>query len=305
MSVPRHKLHAEGPELSRLVWGAWRALKVPGLDTPAPLARFIAEAVEMGVTSFDHADIYGGYRMEALFGEALKLWGGPRRQIEIVTKCGIGAKAPTRPEHYVGHRDTSAAHIRASVDRSLAHFGTDYLDLLLIHRPDPFMDADDAARGLEDVVKAGKVRSIGVSNHLPSQLDLLQSRLSLPLVTNQVQASVMHVDPFFDGTFDQAQQMRASPMIWSPLGGGAIFTGEDAVSIRVRAALQQVGARMGVEDISQVALAWLLAHPAGLVPVLGTGSAQRLKAAIAASTLSFDRQDWFVLMEAARGVPMP
>jgi predicted oxidoreductase len=243
--------------------------------------------------------------MEALFGEALTLWGGDRSRIEIITKCGIASKAPARPEHRVGHRDTSASHIRASVDRSLAHFGRDYLDLLLIHRPDPFMDADETARGLEDVVKAGKVRAIGISNHEPSQVALLQSRLSIPLVTNQVQASVLHLDPFFDGTFDQSQQLRARPMIWSPLGGGAIFSGTDEKALRVRAALARIGARMAATDVGQTALAWLMAHPVGAVPVVGTGDIRRLRAAVEACDLSFERQDWFEVLEAARGAPLP
>lgn len=303
--MKRARLHAEGPDFSAVIWGAWRVLKGSGPDSPQALARFIAGAVELGVTSFDHADIYGGYRMEALFGEALTLWGGSRHSIEIITKCGIMAKAPARPEHRIGHRDTRAAHIRASVDASLGHFRTDYLDLLLIHRPDPLMDADETARGLEDVVKAGKVRSVGVSNHAPSQLELLQSRLSIPLTTNQVQASVLHTAPLADGTFDQAQRMRARPMIWSPLGGGALFSGESEQACRVRAALTAIGGRTGISDIGQLALAWLAMHPVGMVPVVGTSSLARLESAVASLDVTLERQDWYAVLEASTGAPLP
>lgn len=303
--MKRIRLHEAAPEMSAIVWGAWRVLKSSALATPEALARFIAEAVDLGITTFDHADIYGGYRMEALFGEALAQWGGARHRIEIVTKCGIMSKAPARPDHRVAHRDTTAAHIRASVEASLGHFRTDIIDLLLIHRPDPFMDADETARGLEAVVKAGKVRSVGVSNFTPAQIGLLRSRLSIPLVTNQVQASVMHLDPFFDGTFDQAQMLRARPMIWSPMAGGAFLTGNDDRAVRVRQALEAVAARAGQGDASQWALAWLLAHPAGLVPVIGTGTSARLQNAVEASRLSFERQGWYEVLEASRGVPLP
>ncbi|HRJ69626.1 MAG TPA: aldo/keto reductase [Beijerinckiaceae bacterium] len=304
MPVPRIRLHASGPELSRLVAGAWRFLRGEVTTTPKELAGFIEGCLALGITSFDHADVYGGYAMEALFGAALKEWGGRRSQIEIVTKCGIRAVNPRWPETRIKHYDTSAAHIRSAVDRSLANFGTDYIDLLLIHRPDPFMDAADCARGLEEVVRAGKVRAVGVSNFAPSQVRLLQSALSLPLVTNQIEYSVLWPDPNFDGTLDQAQELKAAPMIWSPLGGGKLFSDEPS-ALRVRPVLEALRAKHGAEDIGSIALAWLLMHPSRPVPVLGSTRIDRIAAATGALDVRLDRQDWFAIHEAAMGEPVP
>lgn len=305
MTVTRHTLHPEGPTLSRLVWGAWRALDGEATRTPRGLAGVIEACLDLGITSFDHADIYGGYGVESLFGEALQAWRGERERIEIVTKCGIALVKPARPDHRVKHYDTSGEHIRRSVDASLKALRTDYVDLLLLHRPDPLMDAEETARALEALVAAGKVRHLGVSNHTPAQADLLQARLGLPLVTNQIEASVLHTAPLADGTFDHAQARRMSPMIWSPLGGGRLFTGEDPQALRLRASLEAAAARLGADGIGPVALAWLLRHPSGPVPVVGSSQPARLKALAAAERLDMDRQTWFEILEASTGRPVP
>ena len=300
--ISRRRLSPLGPDVSRIVWGAWRCLDGAESNTPEKLARIIAGCRDMGITTFDHADIYGGYAVEEVFGRALRLWGGDRSRIEIVTKCDIAIAHPSRPHNRVKHYDTSRGHILASVDRSLANLGTDYVDLLLIHRPDPFMDADETARGLEDVVDAGKVRFVGVSDHATSQMELLQSRLAIPLVTNQIELSVVRTDPLFDGTLDQAQQQRQSPMAWSPLGGGGLFSGASADGARLRACLGRIAAMQGHDDIGRVAIQWLLAHPAGVVPVLGTSRLDRLASQAAADGTMLDRQTWFEILEASRGV---
>ncbi len=291
--------------LSRLVFGTWRLLK--GTDRPeaAAVARLIAAALDQGMTSFDHADIYGNYEVEALFGEGLKQWGGRREDIELVTKCDIMLKSANRPQNRVKHYDTSTAHISASIERSLKNFGTDYLDLLLIHRPDPLMDADETARALEAAVKAGKVRAVGVSNFMPSQFDLLASRLSVPLVTNQIELSVLETSALLDGRLDHAQRLRYAPMAWSPLGGGALFSGGDAREERVRKVLGEVADKIGAVDIAAVALAWLLRHPSRPVPVLGTTRPERLAGMAGALSIAMDRQDWFAILEASMGQPMP
>ncbi|MGH7004123.1 MAG: aldo/keto reductase, partial [Alphaproteobacteria bacterium] len=192
-------------------------------------------------------------------------------------------------------------HIRASVERSLANLGTDYLDLLLIHRPDPLMNADETAAGLAGVVEAGKVRAVGVSNFSASQFDLLASRLPFPLVTNQVEMSVMHTAPLTDGSLDHAQRLAYAPMIWSPLGGGSLFSGEGEREKRVRDALGRVAAQWGGVDISAVAIAWLLRHPARLIPVLGSLKAERLAAMATALDMVLERQQWFEILAASTG----
>lgn len=171
--------------LSRLVFGASRLLDSAARPDADQVARLIGTAVDLGLTSFDHADIYGHYEVEAAFGAGLARWKGKRDSIELISKCGIMLKSPNRPDNRLKHYDTSAGHIAASVDRSLANLGTDYLDLLLLHRPDPLMDADETATALAGLVKAGKVRAVGVSNFTPSQFDLLASRMPFALATNQ------------------------------------------------------------------------------------------------------------------------
>jgi predicted oxidoreductase len=210
-------------------------------------------------------------------------------------------KSDVRPENRVKHYDTSARHIKASVERSLQNLHTDYIDVLLIHRPDPLMNADETAAGLADVVQAGKVRAVGVSNFSPSQFDLLASRLPFPLITNQIEMSVLHTEPLTDGSLDHAQRLNYAPMIWSPLGGGSLFTGEGAQEKRLRATLNEVAGDLGGADISAVAIAWLLRHPAGLIPVLGSLKVERLAAMATALDIELERQQWFAILKAGTG----
>ncbi|QRN98329.1 aldo/keto reductase [Archangium violaceum] len=305
MTVGRQKLHPEGLELSRLVCGLWRALQSEETREPTGVARLMDVCLELGITSFDHADIYGDYQVEALFGRALREWRGDRRRIELITKCDIMLQSGQRPANRVKHYDTSRAHILASVENSLRNFGTDYLDLLLIHRPDPLMDADETAAALDEVCRSGKVRYVGVSNHTPEQLSLLQSRLSRPLVTNQVELSVLHLEPLHDGTLDQAQRLRMAPMAWSPLGGGNLFKGQGEREQRVRQALSDVAAEQGHDNLGAVAIAWLLRHPSHPVPVLGSSRVERLRDLARGESLALTRQQWFSIWQASAGRPAP
>ncbi|WP_269930543.1 aldo/keto reductase [Aminobacter sp. HY435] len=289
-----------GPVLSRLVFGAWRLLD-DGRPSPEDVARLIGTAADLGLTSFDHADIYGNYEVEAAFGAGLARWGGRREDIQIISKCGIMLKSANRPGNRLKFYDTGAAHIAASAERSLKNLGTDYLDLLLIHRPDPLMDADETAAALEKLVSAGKVRAVGVSNFTPAQYDLLASRLAIPLVTNQIEHSVMETSALIDGRLDHAQRLGYAPMIWSPLGGGSLFAGDGAREHRLRAALTAVAGETGANDIGAVAIAWLLRHPARLVPVLGTMKPARLATLARALDVTLDRQQWFSILEASEG----
>lgn len=300
MTVGRQRLHPDGPELSRLVWGAWRSLKSPETDTPPKLARLIEGCLELGITSFDHADVYGGYQAEALFGAALSEWRGDRGRIELVTKCGVGLVGPARPAHRVKHYDSGAAHVRASLEASLRSLGTDHVDLLLLHRPDPLMDADATAEVLARLQQEGKTRAVGVSNHTPAQFDLLQSRLPVPLVTNQIELSLLHPEPLVDGMLDHIQRRRIAPMAWSPLGGGGLFRQEGPLA----AALERAAREHGL-DAGCIALAWLLRLPARPLPVLGTTRLDRLRGLARAEGLALDRQSWFELYQASLGHQVP
>lgn len=299
MSVPQIQLHANGPLVSRIVFGAWR-LNTWELST-AQLLELLHTCVELGITTIDHADIYGSYTCEALFGAALREEPGLRERIQLISKCGIKLVSPQRPEHGMKMYDTSCAHILSSVENSLRALGTDYLDLLLLHRPDPFMDVDETAAALMELHSSGKVLFVGVSNFTPSQYDLLASRLSIPLVTNQIEMSVLKLNAFQDGSLDQCQRLKIAPMAWSPMGGGSLFTGTTPQVQRVREALVEVGAEIGATSVDQVALAWLLCHPAGIVPILGTGKAERVKAAAGAVELKMTREHWFKIWVASMG----
>ncbi len=303
MLVPRLRLGGAGPEVSRLVFGVWR-LMAWNLDDVG-LRTLIESCAELGITTIDHADIYGSYGCEERFGRMLDHAPGLRDRLELVTKCGIKLVSERRPEHRLKHYDSSSAHIAASVDRSLRMLRTDRIDLLLIHRPDPLMNADDTAAGLESVVRAGKVRHVGVSNFTPAQFDLLASRLSIPLVTNQIELSVLRLEPFVDGTLDHAQRLRIAPMAWSPLAGGRLFRTDDPQAQRVRAALVEVGRDHGGAAGDQVAFAWLLAHPARIVPIVGSGNIERIRGAAGATTLALTREQWFRIWTASTGRDVP
>lgn len=296
-------LSAVGPNCSRLALGMWRAAEWN--LSRAELLEYIETCLGLGITTFDHADIYGDYTCEQLFGDALAEARSLRSQMQLITKCGIKLISPNRPSHRIKHYDTSREHIVTSVESSLRQLRTDFVDAVLIHRPDPLMNADDVAEAFIHLRQSGKALHFGVSNFTPSQFNLLASRLDFPLITNQIEISVQHLDPFWDGTIDQCQQLQIAPIAWSPLGGGNIFSATDAQSVRLREALTTVGQDLGGAKLDQVALAWLLAHPAHIVPILGSGSIERLKSAIASTTLSLSREQWFTIWTAATGKDVP
>lgn len=296
-------LSPTGPEFSRIIPGLMR-LKEWGMSA-AELRGWIEALLDMGISTFDHANIYGGYSNEERFGAALAGDSSLRHKMQLISKTGIELLSEQRPDTTIKHYDTSSTSIIAEAERSLRLLQTDYLDVLLVHRPDPLMDADDIAHAFNRLVREGKVRYVGVSNFSPSQFSLLQSRLDMPLVSNQVEASVLHLDPFYDGTFDQAQQLRRAPMVWSPLAGGAIFRGDDERSARVKVALQRVGDELGGKPLDQIALAWLLQHPVKMLPVVGTGKLERIQSAAVALEITMSRQQWFSILEASQGHEVP
>ncbi|PSB19601.1 oxidoreductase [filamentous cyanobacterium CCP2] len=302
MQTSRIALHPDGLTCSRLIWGVWR-LAEWNIST-TELRSFIDTCLELGITTFDHADIYGEYTCESLFGEALKTNSYLRDRMQLVSKYGIKLVSPNRPEHTLKHYDTSQQHLLASVENSLQNLQTDRLDLLLIHRPDPFMNADEVAEAFTKLRQAGKVLYFGVSNFTPSQFDLLASRLDFPLITNQIELSVMHLTPFEDGTLEQCQRLRIAPMAWSPLGGGELFSGETPKVIRLRQALEVIAQELNA-TIDQIALAWLLAHPVNIVPILGSGNLDRIRSAVGAERFHLPRVEWVTILIASTGVPVP
>lgn len=297
--VQRITLAPQGPEFSRFVMGYWRLMDWN--MSPLQLASFIEEHIDLGVTTVDHADIYGGYQCEAAFGEALKLVPALRDRMEIVTKCGIATTA--KPEHALGHYITDSAHIIKSAEQSLVNLATDRIDLLLIHRPDPLMDADEVAEAFLNLHQSGKVRHFGVSNFTPAQFALLQSRLPFTLATNQVEISPVHQPLLLDGTLDQLQQLRIRPMAWSCLGGGRLFNDDEFQPLRNE--LDTIARELNAESIEQVVYAWILRLLSKALPIIGSGKIERVRSALAAEELQMTRQQWFRIRKAALGYDVP
>jgi predicted oxidoreductase len=301
MKMPRVELNP-GLSLSRLAYGVWRLSEAADTSAQAVAGR-IQACLDQGITTFDHADIYGGYSCEALFGAVLRAQPGLKARIEIVTKCDIMLVSDQRPDNRVKHYDTSAAHVQASVERSLKNIGVDAIDLLLIHRPDPLMDHHALGACLDRLIQSGKVRAAGVSNFMSWEMELLQSAMKNRLVTNQIEIGLMQTRGFVDGQIAHAQRLGVPVMAWSPLGGGRLF-GQDAAALRLRPALQRIAGAQGVDE-SAVAIAWLLHHPARIIPVLGTNDPARIARMQDALRVTLDRQTWFELYSLANGAAVP
>ena len=288
--------------LSRIVWGIMRLLDWD--RSPAESASLVHKALELGITSFDHADIYGKFGVEEAFGKVLAEAKLRREDYQIVTKTGIRFPADAYPEVYVMHYNTTKEHIIAQARRSVRLLGCEYIDILLIHRPDPLTDADEVAEAFQALKDEGTVRNFGVSNFTPSQFNLLQSRMDFPLVTNQVSFSVIRSGVAFDGTLDQAQELRRPPMAYSPVAGGGLYIVKDERHDAAREMLEKVAQAHGTTS-EIIAYAWVLAHPSKPMPIVGSGKEERLRAAVSALDIKLDRQEWFSLLAAARGFDVP
>lgn len=282
--------------LSRLVYGMWR-LGDDADTSPAHVQAKIEACLAQGITSFDQADIYGGYTAEAILGAALRAAPGLRDRMEIVTKCDIVAPVGRHAGARVKHYDTSAAHINASVEASLREMAIESIDLLLVHRPDPLMDHHETGAALDALVAQGKVRAVGVSNFRPWDVRLLQSAMSAPLVTNQIELSLSAHEGFTNGDVAFHQETGTPIMAWSPLAGGQLLAQADG---GLRERLAEIGAAHGT-DWSAVAVAWLLRHPARILPVLGTNSLARIASIGDALKVRIDRVTWFELYSLALG----
>ncbi len=295
--IPKIKL---GKQLavSQLVYGVWRLADDADTST-AQVRRKIDACLQQGMSSFDHADIYGDYRCEAVFGQALAEAPELRAQMQLISKCDIMLLSGQYPARRVKYYDTSPAHLNYSVDNSLQRLHTDHLDLLLLHRPDPLMDAEATGRALDTLIASGKVKAVGVSNFKTGDWELLQGAMHYPLLTNQIEMSLLQRDAFTDGTLAYLQRLQVKPMAWSPLAGGRLFA-EDAAALRVRPVLEQI-AQAHECGIDHVAIAWLLAHPAGILPIVGTNDLSRIQAMHKALEINIDRETWFELWTAAAG----
>ena len=282
--------------LSRIIYGMWR-LGDDADTSPAHVQAKIESCLAQGITTMDQADIYGGYMAEEILGNALRDAPALKDRIEIVTKCDIVAPVGRHESARVKYYDTGRAHITQSVEDSLRLMGIEAIDLLLIHRPDPLMDHLETGATLDDLVASGKVRSVGVSNFRPWDWDLLQSAMTTRLATNQIEISVLAHHPFTNGDIAFLQRHDIPPMAWSPLAGGALFTPENRA---IHDSLATIAARHD-SDVTSLVVAWLLAHPARIMPVMGTNSLDRIASLGAAAGIGIDRETWYEIYTIALG----
>lgn len=284
---------------SRMIYGMWRLGEADD-TSPTHVQAKIEACLAQGITTMDQADIYGGYMAEEVLGAALKAAPALKDQIEIVTKCDIVAPAGRYAHARGKYYDTSADHIRASVEHSLRLMDVDKIDMLLIHRPDPYMNHYETGAALDEAVASGKVRAVGVSNFKRHDWTLLQSAMETPLTTNQIEISLGEPDAFSNGDVAYLQEMSVPIMAWSPLGGGSLMSGNGPL----QTLMAKCANSAGVEP-SAVAIAWLLAHPANIMPVMGTNNLNRIKTLSDALKVDMDRQTWFELYTAALGHEVP
>jgi len=291
---------ADDLSVSRIVYGMWR-LGDDSDTSPAHVQAKIESCLDQGITTMDQAAVYGGYEAEEILGNALRAAPQLKDRIEIVTKCDIVVPTGRYADARVKHYDTSAAHITDSVDHSLRLMGVDRIDLLLIHRQDPMMDHHETGGALDGLVASGKVRQVGVSNFRPWDMDLLQSAMNTRLATNQIEISVLESAPFTNGDIAYLQQHRIPPMAWSPLAGGALFAPENRA---LHDTLAEIAARQDA-DVAALVVAWLMAHPARIIPVMGTNNLDRIGQIGRAAELIIDRETWFEIYTAAIGEEVP
>ncbi|MDB6120710.1 MAG: ydhF [Verrucomicrobiaceae bacterium] len=303
--VPRTFVSPNGPTFSEIVFGTWRVLDDAATATPENMLARLHKCHELGITTIDTAEIYGVYKVEEFLGQALKLDPALRHKLEIVTKCGIYVPCEFHPDRKTAFYNATAARIVKSTEKSLRFLGTDYIDLLLVHRPDWLTSADETAEGLNQLLKEGKIRSAGVSNYNVHQFDLLNSRMDQPLVTNQIEFHLLNTDAIHDGRLDQAQKHSFNPMAWSPLAGGRLMDPANEAGARVSKACAVMSEKYGNATVDQLAYAWIMAHPSAPLPVIGTNKIERLEAAAKSTAIELEREDWYALWTAAKGHGIP
>ncbi len=277
-----------------MTWGYWGK----NLDKNQ-MIELMNSCIETGITTFDHADIYGGYTTEAAFGNAFGESRIDRNTIQLISKCGIQLPSNNRNTK-IHHYDYSKSHIIWSAEQSLKNLKTEYLDLFLLHRPSPLMQVDEIAEAIEKLKSEGKILDFGVSNFTPIQTDLIQTKIKVNY--NQIEFSATHFEPMFDGSLDYMQTHNIKPLCWSPMG--SIFKKNDEKSVRVKNLATKLSSKYNVE-IDVLLLAWILKHPAGILPVFGTADKTRITNLIKATEVEMELEDWFAFWTESAGNPIP
>lgn len=294
---------SENLKISKLVHGHWRLAEWNYSNQE--LLALTEQLIELGITSFDHADIYGDYACEKLFGNALCLKKDLRKNIQIITKCGIKLISKKFPSTTINHYNYGFEHITKSVDNSLKNFNTDYIDLLLLHRPAPFFNPEEVTKAIDYLKQSGKVLNFGVSNFTPMQFDMLASYTNEKLVTNQVEISPNCLEHFENENVDFFLKNRIKPMAWSPLAGGELLNPQSDKAKRVNKTLVEVGEELNITEIDQVIYSWLLSHPVSIIPIVGSGKIARIKSAINALDIHMTLEQWYKIYIAAKGEALP
>ncbi|RUA18106.1 MAG: aldo/keto reductase [Flavobacteriia bacterium] len=276
-----------------MTWGSW-GKKLSQKE----MVELMHHCIENGLTTFDHADIYGSYSTEADFGNAFADSGIKREDIQLVSKCGI--QLTRGRDNKINHYQYDKDYIIWSAEQSLKKLQTEYLDLLLLHRPSPLMDPDEIASAVDHLMVSGKVKQVGVSNFTPSQVALLEK--AIPVTANQVEFSLTHDEPMYDGTFDDCIANKRLAMAWSPLGN--FFREKNDRTKRIKKVMGPLMEKYGADE-SQLLLAWILRHPANIYPVIGTTSKERITLSAKAAEMELELQDWFALLVASQGHDVP
>lgn len=288
-------------ELSKVIFGCMR-IKDGGVEEKQLLG-MVKQCLDYGIDTFDHAPVYGGYTCEKIFGDAvLKAEPSLREKMKIVTKAGI--VCPGVRDNKVIYYNTTKKEIMTEVEESLQKLSTDYIDLLLIHRPDPFSNPEETADALDTLVKEGKVLNVGVSNYMPSQMDALQKKMKTRIITDQMEFSVKTVENFFNGVSDYSFEKNMPMMAWSPLAGGSIFTGTDEQSIRLRETISAIAEEKNV-DMDVIMYAFLFNHPMDIMAITGTMNMKRVKNAVEALDVKLTYDEWYQILAASRGYNVP
>lgn len=275
-------------------WGAWGKK-----FTTQEMVTQIEKTLEAGITTFDHADIYGDYTTEAEFGKAFAQSGVERESIQLISKCGIQYVGKARL-NTIKHYEYSKEYIVWSVEKSLQDLQTDYLDLLLLHRPSPLLHPDEVLAAISQLKEEGKIIDFGLSNFMPSQVALIQDHLSV--AANQIEFSLTQHEAMYNGQLDQMLHHSITPMAWSPLGN--VFTEQNLQTQRITTLMKELQEKYSATS-DQLLIAWILQHPSAIHPVIGTTNPQRLVNAVEAASIALELQDWFRLLEASQGHKVP
>jgi predicted oxidoreductase len=289
--------------LSRIIHGLWR-LGDWNLGKK-DLAAFLEEIMEMGISSFDHADIYGDYSCEKIFGDALRLQPSLRKDMQIITKYGIKLRSDKYPERKLQIYDYSYQHIVQSAEQSLKNLGIDTIDLLLLHRPAPFFDPEEVTRAFDELYQAGKVRYFGVSNFTPGQFEMLQKHWHQSLLTNQIEISPSCLEHFENGNLDFCLKEQIRPMSWSPLSGGELFQPTTTKGVRILKVLEKITKEIEAKSIDQLVYAWIMKHPSQIMPIVGSGKIDRIQTALDGLELELSMEQWYEIYNASTGVELP